>query len=114
MKPALLVIDMQKKFFTVSPASAQSMDGAAEIINLAIALFREKQLPVVAVQHTHSGDKLVPGEPGFDVLEQIELLPSDLRIYKTYWNSFNKTPLEDELRKQGIDTVIVTGFAAEG
>ncbi len=114
MKPALLVIDMQKEFYKNSPATAQSMDGAVEYINAAIALFREKQLPVVCVQHMHTGDNLVPGEPGFEVLDEIELLPADLRVHKTYGNSFNKTPLADELRQQGIDTVIVTGFAAEG
>jgi nicotinamidase-related amidase len=114
MKPALLVIDMQKEFFKISPATEQSLNRAIEFINAAIALFREKQLPVVCIQHLDSGDNLIPGQPGFDVPEQIDLLPSDLRIHKTYGNAFNKTTLEDELRKQGVDTVIVTGFAAEG
>ena len=40
MKPALLVIDVQKEFFKRSPITAQSLDSAIEYINAAIALFR--------------------------------------------------------------------------
>jgi nicotinamidase-related amidase len=45
--------------------------------------------------------------------EELDILPSDLHIHKTYGNSFNKTSLEGELRDRGIDTVIITGFSAE-
>lgn len=113
MKPALLVIDVQKDFFKISPATEQSLNGAIEYINAAIALFREKHLPVICVQHMDSGDNLVPGTEGFEVPEQVKLQPSDLRIHKTYGNAFNKTPLKDELQKLGVDTVVVTGFCAE-
>ena len=113
MKPALLVVDVQKEFFKFSPATAQSLDDAIEYINAAIALFREKHLPVICVQHVDEEEKLVPGEEGFELPEALDVLPSDLHIHKTYGNSFNKTPLEDELRERGVDTVIVTGFCAE-
>jgi nicotinamidase-related amidase len=58
-------------------------------------------------------EKLVPGEDGFELPEELDVLPSDLHIHKTYGNSFNKTPLADELRALGVDTVIITGFCAE-
>ena len=113
MKPALLVVDVQKAFFEIDAATTQSLDSAIEYINAAIALFREKGLPVICVQHMDKGEKLVPGEEGFDLPGKLEVLPTDLRIHKTYGNSFNKTPLEAELRKIGVDTVIITGFCAE-
>jgi nicotinamidase-related amidase len=113
MKPALLVIDVQKAFFDIDPATTQSLDNAIEYINAAIPLFRERGLPVICVQHMDEGDKLVPGEAGFDLPDKLKILPSDLHIVKTYGNSFNKTPLAEELRKLGVDTVIVTGFCAE-
>ncbi len=111
MKPALLVIDIQKHFF--GPTTTQSLDNAIEYINAAIELFREKQLPVICVQDTEPDDHLVPGEEGFDLPDSLAVLPSDLHIHKTYSNSFNKTPLADHLRELGVDTVIVTGFCAE-
>ena len=113
MKPALLVIDVQKEFFGLSPATAQSLHDAIEYINAAIALFREKRLPVICIQHVEEEENLVPGEEGFELPEELKILPSDLHIHKTYGNSFNKTTLEAELRAMGVDTVIITGFCAE-
>jgi nicotinamidase-related amidase len=113
MNPALLVIDVQKAFFGIDPATTQSLDGAIEYINAAIALFRERGLPVICVQHMNKEEKLLPGEEGFDLPEKLNILPSDLHIHKTYGNAFNRTPLEDELKKLGVDTVILTGFCAE-
>ena len=113
MKPALLIIDVQQAFFNISPATAQSLDQAIETINAAIALFREKNLPIICIQHMDEGDKLVPGQEGFDLPDKLKILPSDLHIHKTYGNSFIKTPLESKLRELGVDTIIITGFCAE-
>ncbi len=51
MKPALLVIDVQKQFFNSNPQTVQSLRDAIEYINAAIALFRAKNLPVICIQH---------------------------------------------------------------
>jgi nicotinamidase-related amidase len=112
MKPALLVIDVQKAFFS-DPVAARTLPPAIEYINAAIALFRAKDLPVICVQQVEPEDRLVPGEEGFDTPESLNIVPTDVSIYKTYGNAFRKTPLEDTLRKLGVDTVIVTGFCAE-
>jgi nicotinamidase-related amidase len=112
MKPALLVIDVQKEFFK-SATTAQSLDAAIEYINAAIALFRAKGLPVICVQDEDVESNVVPGTEGFDLSESLKILPSDLHIVKTYGNAFNKTPLADSLRKADVDMLIVTGFCAE-
>ena len=112
MKPALLVIDVQKAFFN-DPVTAQSLNNAIVYINAAIAMFRERHLPVICVQHMDKDDKLMPGEEGFDLPDTLKILDSDLHIHKIYGNSFNKTSLADELQKLGVDTVIITGFCAE-
>jgi nicotinamidase-related amidase len=113
MKPALLVIDVQKKFLGINPTMTQSVNDAIELINAAIAMFREKGLPVISIQHVNRESGLVPGEEGFELPESLDVLPSEPHIHKTYGNSFAKTPLADELRKRDVDTVIVTGFCAE-
>ena len=113
MKPALLVVDVQKIFFARDPVTKQSLEMAVEEINAAIALFREKHLPVICVQHMDEDGGLTPGEDGFDLPEGLNVLDSDLHIRKKYGNSFNKTPLEEELRRLDVDTVIITGFCAE-
>ncbi len=113
MQPALLVVDVQKAFFKFDQTTTQSLESAIEYINAAIAMFRKKHLPVISVQHVDPDDNLVPGEEGFDLPDQLAILGSDLHIHKTYGNAFNKTPLAEELRKLGVDTVIITGFCAE-
>jgi nicotinamidase-related amidase len=113
MKPALLVIDVQKRYFKISPQTAQSLDEAVEYINAAIEIFREKDLPVVCIQHMDKEDKLMPGDEDFEIPDQLDILQADFHVHKTYGNSFNKTPLEGKLHESGVDTVIVTGFCAE-
>ena len=113
MKPALLVIDVQKQFFKFSPTTAQSLNDAIEYINAAIELFREKDLPIICIQHIDEENGLVPGKEDFELPETLNILPSDLHIHKTYGNSFNKTLLQEKLQGLDVDTVIITGFCAE-
>ena len=113
MKPALLVIDVQQKFFEYGPETAASLHKAIYFINDALAFFREKKLPIIVVQHVDEAEGLVPGAPGFELPESLKILPEDRRVYKTYGNAFNKTELETILRGQGVDTVILSGFCAE-
>jgi nicotinamidase-related amidase len=113
MKPALLVIDIQKAFFDIDQQTTQSLERAIEEVNAAIAMFRSRQLPIIAVQHIDAEEQLVPGADGFALPEQLAILASDLHIVKTYGNAFNRTTLADELRALDVDTVILTGFCAE-
>lgn len=113
MKPALLVIDMQKKFFEYGPAFKQPLEEATEYINAAIPLFRGKNLPIFVIEHSSKEDGLMPGTPGFPTHESINLASTDIRITKTYGNSFTKTSLAEMLLEKGIDTLIITGFCAE-
>ena len=113
MKPALLVIDIQNEFFDINQACSDSLKSAIEYINAAIGLFRKKNLPIVVIQHKDEEQGLVPGKPGFDVPKSVKLEPQDIRIVKTYGNSFTKTGLVEKLREFQVDTVIVSGFCAE-
>jgi nicotinamidase-related amidase len=113
MKPALLVIDIQNEFFNLNQAASDSLKAAIECVNAAIDLFRKKNFPIVVIQHRSEDEGLVPGKVGFEVPATVKLQPQDIRIAKTYGNSFTKTGLAEELRKLGVDTVIVTGFCAE-
>ncbi len=112
MKPALLVIDMQEVFFDHSPAVAESLTNAIEYINAAIAIFREKEFPIICIEDLEEEAGRVPGSAGFETTSKIELLPADPRIHKTYGNAFNKTDLHQKLQNLSVDTLILTGFAA--
>lgn len=113
MKPALLVVDVQQKFFEFGPETAASLHKAIYFINEALTFFREKKLPIIVVQHIDKAQGLVPGAPGFELPESLKILPTDRRIHKTYGNAFTKTELETVLNDLGVDTVIISGFCAE-
>lgn len=113
MKPALLVIDIQKDFFTINPACSDSLKSAIDYVNAAIDLFRKKNLPIVAIQHKNEEKGLVSGNPNFDMPESVKVENQDIHIVKTYGNSFTKTGLTEKLKALGVDTVILTGFCAE-
>jgi nicotinamidase-related amidase len=113
MKPALLVIDVQKKFFDYNQGCSDSLKSAIEYINAAMDLFRKKNFPIVIVQHKDEEQGLVPGNTGFDVHQDVKVAPQDIRIVKAYGNSFNKTGLAEKLKGLGVDTVILSGFCAE-
>jgi nicotinamidase-related amidase len=103
----------KKAFCQSGPQTAQSLGKAVEYINAAIALLRAGNLPIICIQQLDEEEKLVPGKDGFDLPDELNILPSDVHIHKTYGNAFNKTPLLSTLHELGIDTVILTGYGAE-
>lgn len=113
MKVALLVIDMQKHYVFANEEKTRLALKAVEFINAAIDLFRKKELPIICIQHMDEAEGVVPGAEGFNTIEQLNIVSNDLHIIKTYGNAFNKTNLEEKLRKLDVDIVILTGYCAE-
>ena len=114
MKPALLVVDVQERFFAPEEGAAESLEQALAYINAAIGLFRERGLPIFCIQHVNEAENLIPGADGFGLPKQLAVLPTDAHIHKTRGNAFCGTTLADELRQRGVDTLIITGFTAAG
>lgn len=112
MKPALLVIDLQKAFYN-DPVVKGSMDNAAESINEAVRWFRDKKLPVIWIQHENVGEGPTQGQEDFEFIDKLSPDRGETRIVKRYGNSFNKTGLAGVLAGRSVDTVFVTGFCAE-
>jgi nicotinamidase-related amidase len=110
MKAALIVIDMQNVSY-FGP-SVQAMDGAATIINRVLPFFRDKGLPVVWVLN-EDGNRSVPGSAAFEMIPSLKALPGEKIIHKRAQNSFIKTELGEYLKGEGVDTPIISGYAAE-
>ncbi|MCR8641071.1 isochorismatase family protein [Paenibacillus sp. N1-5-1-14] len=110
MKVAFLIIDMQIECVDhehIMPCAIQ----ASEYINEVSGYFRKYGYPVVIVQDL----ELEGGaeNPKFEFIPQINIEESDIRVHKEYSNSFWKTDLEQILRDQGVELVVIAGFAAE-
>jgi len=113
MKPALLVVDLQQAFFASGKQTSQSLEQSVAYVNSAIGMFREQGLPVIFVQHLMPEEGLAPGQPGFDISEKINALPTDIHIHKRHGNSFHQTDLGRQLKKLEIDTLFIAGYCAE-
>jgi nicotinamidase-related amidase len=111
MKPALLIIDLQKEFY--GERTKKLYDSACYFINLTIPLFRNKQFPIIWIQHSDESEGIIPGSVDFEFVDCLKPEINDYRIQKKYNDSFNKTDLKEIIKKENIDTTIISGFCAE-
>ncbi|HVB97891.1 MAG TPA: hydrolase [Candidatus Dormibacteraeota bacterium] len=122
-KTALVVIDLQKGIVGLAgPDVARPV--VANAAKLAQA-FREKQMPVFLVRVTPSPDgkdalkPVLDGPPlnmprGPDWAEIVPELgpgPNDFVITKRQWSAFYGTELDLQLRRRGIETIVLCGIS---
>jgi nicotinamidase-related amidase len=116
---ALAIVDMQNDF--VDPSGSLSVAEAAATIP-AIARLRELArthgMLVVYTQDWHAEDDpefalwgrhAVAGTWGAEIVPALAPGPHDLLVRKLRYDAFYDTPLEHELRRRGIDTLVITG-----
>ena len=111
MNIALFVIDMQKTFFKNN--SKTSIKNASEYIDYTIDLFRRNNKKNFWIQDEDIEDGVIEGTNGFDIIDILKPKTNEKHIKKHYGNSFNKTCLLENLLKDKINTIIITGFCAE-
>ncbi len=112
MKPALLVIDVQKQFLPMM--SKEDQEKALEMMNWSIWLFRQYGLPVIRVYHTSDKWGPKPDSPGFEFHDSLKIEQSDPKVIKTYASGFNKTELNKLLKEKGINTLFLCGLSSVG
>jgi nicotinamidase-related amidase len=111
IKPALLVIDIQKAFM---PMMSSDKEMAMEYINALIDLFRKHGYPIIRVYHTSEQYGVTPGTEGFEYPETVKILPTDPKVLKTYADGFNKTDLDKVVKATGSNTLFLCGLSAVG
>lgn len=109
MKIGLLIIDLQEVH--LGKVEQKVIDKACEYINYAAELLRSKDHTVIHIQDIEG---MQPSdEETFKIIPGIEIKETDLRVTKEYSNAFWKTDLEQIVLEQGIDLLILSGYAAE-
>jgi nicotinamidase-related amidase len=111
IRPALLVIDIQKAFM---PMMSSDKEVAMEYINALIDLFHKHDLPVIRIYHTSDEYGVKPGTEGFEFPETVKILPADPKVLKTYADGFNKTDLDKVIKATGSNTLFLCGLSAVG
>ncbi len=125
-KTALVIIDLQKGVAGMNVAPHTAAEVIANTVKIAAPLKAAGGL-IVAVHVSFSpggGDRLsqpvdapmqVPpgGMPAdwSEFVPEIATLSADVVITKRQWGAFHGTELDLQLRRRGIDTIILTGIA---
>lgn len=112
MTTALLLIDIQNDYFPGGKMALERMDEAAENARTLLDAFRTRGLPVIHVRHLSvrpGAAFFVPGTPGADINARVAPAAGEKIIEKNYPNSFRNTFLADELRRGGIDSLVIAG-----
>ena len=112
MRRALLVIDVQKEYFTGKVPVVDS-SGSLKNILLAIDRANESNIPVIVIQHSalaKDAKTFRKGTPEWEFHLEIAKRHYNVLIEKNLPGSFTNTPLEKWLRDNSIDTVTICGY----
>ena len=113
MKPALVLVDIQQDYF---PKGRMEVVGAVEASQVAQRLldhFREKDLPIVHIQHIAARPNatfLLPDTEGINFHESVKPLPNEMVIKKHFPNSFRDTGLQEYLLSGKIRELVICGM----
>ncbi|WP_088040973.1 cysteine hydrolase family protein [Bacillus sp. EAC] len=110
MKIGFLIIDMQK-IFLQNETEVPNVEGACEYINYVADLMRSKNNFVIHIQDVEGSSEMDAELLSF--IPEIKVEKEDICITKEHSNAFWNTELEQILQSNGIDLVIIAGFAAE-
>jgi nicotinamidase-related amidase len=110
---ALLIIDMQKGSFTPDTPRYDT-EGVVSRINSIAEHFRSHNFPVIFIQHDGSQwDVYKPNTEEWELLDELEVKPSDLIVSKIANDSFYKSKLESILNEHNINEILITGCATD-
>jgi nicotinamidase-related amidase len=113
MKTALVLVDIQNEYF---PGGKNPLEGSIEAGQNARRLllaFREKDLPVVHIQHIRNRPgktSFLPGTEGAEIQALVRPREGEAVFQKHYPNSFRETGLLDHLRELGIERLVIAGM----
>ena len=111
---ALLIVDYQQGFYD-SKWGARNLPKAEENAEKILKHFRRNELPVYHVQHLsrNPNSPLRPGQAGVDFIESVKPIFGE-RIFQKHVNSaFIGTNLEEVLRRNEIETLVIFGIAVD-
>jgi len=112
-KKALLIIDIQDDYFSGGAMELVNSEQAARQAQKVLKAFREKNLPVIHIQHIALGPTaafFLPGTKGAEINNAVTPLSNEKIIIKHYPNSFRETELQQYLQKQNITQLVVCGM----
>jgi nicotinamidase-related amidase len=110
---ALIIIDIQNDYFPGGAMELEGSDAAGANAGKVLQKFRAEKLPIVHVRHLSvrpGSTFFLPGTKGADIHGSVSPLSSETIVEKNFPNSFRNTTLEEKLKSQGIQNLVVAGM----
>lgn len=113
MKKALLVIDVQNEYFSEKMKVTYPKNSIENILKV-MEYAKKKNMIIIIVQHTSiSGDTFIKNSKEWEINSKILEKPYDYIIEKNKPSSFYKTDLEEILKKENIECIVISGYMTQ-
>lgn len=111
---ALLVIDVQDSFKATEKrwSSRNNPNFEANVRGL-IQAYRQSSQPIIFVLHSDEDEAFGVNSPHYKLMDFVDYQNSDLLLHKTTRSSFTSTKLDAELKKLGVEHLVLTGIQTE-
>ena len=113
MTTALLIIDIQNDYFPGGTMTLVGPDAAAANAAKLLAVFRQKKLPVIHVQHLSvrpGATFFLPNTKGAEIHDSVKPQAGETLIQKNFPNAFRETKLLEHLRASKIEKLVIAGM----
>lgn len=113
MKKCLLIIDVQNDYFQNGKNPLNNSEETARIVKKTLDQFREKNYPVIHVQHIAGrpdANFFVKDTEGCEIYSLVKPAETEKLIIKNYPNSFKNTELLEHLKNNQIEELIICGM----
>ena len=112
MNACLILIDLQNDYFVGGNMELVNIGQAAQNAQRLLQKFREKNFPIIHIQHisTRPGAAFfLPNTKGVEINKMVFPLKGENIVKKNYPNSFRETELLQVLKKTEKDSVVICG-----
>lgn len=101
-KEALIIIDIQDIYFTAGDLLLCNPDIAVKNASIVLEKFRKEKKTIIHVQHNFEKNK--------NIHKSVFPLDTEKIIHKNFPNAFLKTDLQEYLKEQKIQKLVVVGM----
>lgn len=113
MKTALLLIDIQNDYFEGGTMTLVNTNQASENAKLLLGTFRNKNLPIIHIQHIAikpGATFFLPNTAGAEIHKNVQPTATEKVIIKHFPNSFRETELLNHLSENEITDLVICGM----
>lgn len=111
-KQLLLLVDIQNDYFPGGKMELVNMDAAAVNAALLLSIFRNRNLPIVHVQHLSTKSNasfFIPGSKGVEIHPSVLPMKDEPLVQKNFPNSFRQTNLHELLKAHEVGELVICG-----